>query len=168
MRSLSAPGFSGDTGSSDPKLAEALAAYEFDRVDGPVLVALSGARLLVPVVTVAGEVDGADGATSRAARMLREKSADVAAVLLQRGDGRRALLSFTGLEALQAWDSSARPVPAATRDTATAAVAQGADALLVDLAGPVRYVVAASELRHLAAGHRLAATSAGYVWVEAG
>ncbi len=97
-----------------------------------------------------------------------EKSADIAAVLLERGDGRRALLAFTGMTALQAWSPSARPVPAMARDAAAAAVAQGADALLVDVAGPVMYVAEAGVLRHLAAGHRMAETSAGCVWLEAG
>ncbi len=61
MRSLPAPGFSGDNGSSDPRLAEALAAYELDHVDGPVLVALAEARLFVPVVAFVGEMDVSAG-----------------------------------------------------------------------------------------------------------
>lgn len=170
MRSLPAPGFSGDAGSSDPALANALAAYDSDPADGPVLVALSRTRLLVPVVALAGNAKSGTPTATRQTTLGQarsEKSADVAAVLWQRSDGRRALLAFSCLASMQAWDPSARPVPTAASDAAAAALAQDADALLLDRAGPVMYVVETSALRHLAAGRRMASTSAGYVWLEA-
>ena len=56
-------------------------------------------------------------------------------------DGRLALLAFTGLEQMQRWDPDARPVPVPARTAALAALQDGAEALLIDLAGPVRYLV---------------------------
>ena len=163
MRSLPDPGFAGDNGAADPTLTAALAAADADPTGRAVLAVLCRARLLVPVVALAGEL-ATDGPTG----LPQEKSADVAAVLLRRPDGRRALLAFTSLETLRTWDPAARPVPVTARDAARSAIHEGADALLVDLAGPVRLVVETDELAHLAAGHLLAATSSGYVWLAEG
>jgi hypothetical protein len=58
------------------------------------------------------------------------------------------------------------PVPAAT--AATAAIQDGAEALLVDLAGPASYVVDGDDLARLAAGWRLVALgdgSGGHGWI---
>ena len=67
------PGFSDDDGSADPRLSAALAAWAEDRTAvGPVLAALRGARLLVPVVAVLGEVEEDEGG------LRREKTSDMA------------------------------------------------------------------------------------------
>jgi len=59
----------------------------------------------------------------------------------------------------------ARPVPVVGRDAAQAAQAPGRGRpLLIDLAGPVRFVVESAELAELAAGHELRPTSVGYAW----
>lgn len=140
-RLLAGAGSPDDTGAADPALAAALAAYAADPAHEPeVLAALAGARLLVPVVAALAEDQqsvetGADG-------LVRDKSADMAAVLMRGTDGRLALLAFTSLEALQRWDPDARPVPVPARTAALAAMQDGAEALLVDLAGPVRYLAA--------------------------
>jgi hypothetical protein len=135
-RLLAGAGAPDDTGEPDPALAAALAAYADDPAREPeVLAALTEARLLVPVVAQLGEAERApDG-------LVRDKSADLAAVLMRWEDGRTALLAFTGLEALHRWDPEARPVPVPARTAALAALRDGADALLIDAAGPVRYLV---------------------------
>ena len=129
---LSGVGFPDDTGEPDPALSAALTAYAADPGREPeVLAALAEARLLVPVVAVLGEAEtGADG-------LVRDKSADMAAVLMQGADGRLALLAFTGLEALHRWDPEARPVPVPAQVAAQAALQDGAAALVLDVAGPV-------------------------------
>ncbi len=67
------PGFSDDDGSADPRLSAALAAWAEDRSAlGPVLEALKGARLLVPVVAVLGEVEEDENG------LRREKTSDMA------------------------------------------------------------------------------------------
>ena len=55
------------------------------------------------------------------------------------------------------WDPQARPVPVTAATAATAAIQDGAEALLVDLAGPATYVVDGEDLTRLAAGWRLVA-----------
>ena len=136
QRLLASAGAPDDTGAADPALAAALAAYAADPAREPeVLSALAEARLLVPVVATLGEVEtGPDG-------LDRDKSSDMATVLVRGSDDRLALLAFTGLDALQRWDPEARPVPVPARTAALAALQDGAEALLIDAAGPVRYLV---------------------------
>ena len=56
---------------------------------------LQQARLLVPVVAVAGEVEVDEQG------LAHDKSSDMATVLLTGRDGRTALLAFTGTESLR-------------------------------------------------------------------
>jgi hypothetical protein len=79
-------------------------------------------------------------------------------VMLQAADGRRALLAFTGLDSLQAWQSDARPVAVTLDRAAQTAAAEGVGTLLVDFAGPHPLVLDGEVLASLAAGHRLVET----------
>ena len=142
------PGFAGDSGSADPRLAEALARW----VDNPagaqpdVLAALVGARLMVPVVALLGEAEiGPDG-------LRREKTSDMAVPVVQAADGRRALPVFTSLVALASWRGDARPVPVRGRQAVLAAYAERADTLLLDPAGPVTYQLTGAAMRAVAEG----------------
>ena len=65
----------------------------------------------------------------------------MALVSLLNDRGERALLAFTGIDALQAWNPEARPVPAAASAIAEAALEDGAVAVVVDVAGPHQVVV---------------------------
>ena len=161
-RRLLDTGFSGDTGEPDPALAAALASYATDRGagDAGVVEALVGARLLVPVVAVLGEVEVDE------AGLARDKSSDMAAVLLTGADGRLALLAFTGTEALRRWNPEARPVPVAARLAARAALQEEAAALVVDVAGPVTYVVEGDDLHGLAAGWTPARVDGRAAWIR--
>lgn len=136
-----------DDGSADPALTAVLQGYDAGAASYPEAIGvLAGARLLVPVVALLGEVEtGADG-------LARDKSSDMAAVLLTGADGRLALLAFTGLPTLTAWDPQARPVPVAARLAAATAVQEGADALVLDIAGPHRFVLSGDDLHRVAAG----------------
>jgi len=62
--------------------------------------------------------------------------AEMATVTLTGPDGQRALPVFSGLDALAAWDPQARPVPVTADRAAQAAVAEGCDTMLLDLASP--------------------------------
>ena len=116
----------------------------------------------MPVVAVLGEVEvGDDG-------LVRDKSSDMAAVLLTGRDGRTALLSFTHTASMQAWDPEARPVPVRAQLAAQAAMQEGAAALLVDVAGPARLVVEGIDLEGLARGWRLARVGDQVAWVRDG
>lgn len=156
------PGFAGDDGSTAREVAAALAAYDEDprarHLD--TLAVLQDSRVLVPVVAVLGEVEHDPGG------LAHEKSSDMAAVLLTGQDGRRALLAFTGTAALAAWDAAARPVPVTLRKAALAAVQQEADALVVDVAGPVLFALEGELLRAVAAGSVLVRLPDGWGWTS--
>lgn len=155
------PGFAGDDGSAQPELAQALAAWDRDPAAYPeALAALQRSRLLVPVVAVLGEVEHDE------AGLAHDKTSDMATVLVQGADGRLALLAFTGAEALAAWNPEARPVPVAADLAARSALQDGAAALVVDLAGPVRFVVEGEDLRGVAEGWALARVGGGTAWIR--
>ena len=161
------PGFAGDTGAQDPDVASALTAYAVGRGGSvAVLLALQGSRVLVPVVAVAGETEVVAGPDGRP--LEREKSSDMAAVTLRGADGRAALLAFTGTAPLAAWDPAARPVPVTWADAARAAVAEGAEALVLDLGQPGQFVVEGETLAAVASGARLALVGDRAAWLAPG
>ncbi|MEU9556728.1 SseB family protein [Streptomyces fumanus] len=156
------PGFSDDDGSADPRLTAALAAWAEDRTAlAPVLEALKGARLLVPVVAVLGEVEedgeevgeapGKGGGGRRAGGLRREKTSDMAVPTLKAG-GRTALPAFTSTDALARWDPAARPVAVPLHQALQAAAHERADTVVLDLAGPVPFELTGPALRALAEG----------------
>ncbi|MFE4591691.1 SseB family protein [Streptomyces laurentii] len=147
LKNIPDPGYSDDDGSADPRLAAALAAWAEDRTaHGPVLAALQGARLLVPVVAVLGEIE-IDPETG----MKKEKTSDMAVPTLTAGD-RRALPAFTSMESLHRWDPGARPVAVPLHQALAALVHEKADTLVLDMSGPVPYQVTGSALLALAEG----------------
>jgi hypothetical protein len=161
VRPLPDPGFAGDDGSVSPGVEAALQEVGAGAPLPVAVAALCESRLLVPVVAVLGDVEQDE------AGLARDKSADMAAVLLTGRDGRRALLAFTGLAALQTWDPEARPVPVTLRDAAQAVLDEGAHALVVDVAGPVQVPIEGNLLRRLAQGHRLVRVDDGFAWAVA-
>ena len=162
-RTIPDPGFAGDRGEPGARLSAALAAYADGtgtQVDA--LAALQGSRLLVPVVAVLGETEvDQHGLT-------HDKSSDMATVLIKGADGRLALLAFSGMPALQAWDPQARPVPVTARTAAQAALQDNAAAIVVDVAGPAAYVVEGQDLEGLARGWTLARVGGRSAWVAPG
>jgi hypothetical protein len=166
MRTLPDPGFAGDDGSVDPVVVAALSAYDAaapaDEAEQhhATLAVLQDARVVVPVVAVLGEVEYDEQG------LAHDKTSDMAAVLMTGQDGRTALLAFTGSASLARWNSEARPVPVPVRQAAQAALQDGASALLVDVAGPVLFVVEDDDLASLAQGHRLVRVRGGWAWVQ--
>jgi hypothetical protein len=129
-RTLTGQPFAGDDGACDPALAAALAA-------GPIAAvvrAWAPSRALVPVVAVLGDGDDLVAAVG-------DKSADLALATLTGRDGTRALPAFTSAAALAAWDPKARPVPVEAARAAQAAVAEGCDVVVLDVAGPLTRVL---------------------------
>jgi hypothetical protein len=153
--------FAGDSGAASAEVTAALAAYARDRAGyAEVLAVLQDARLLVPVVAVLGEVEYDE------AGLAHDKTSDMATVLLTGRDGRTALLAFTGTEQLQAWNPEARPVPVASRLAAQSAIQDGAQALVVDVAGPCSVVIEGDDLTGLAAGWRLGRIGDRAAWIR--
>ncbi|MGL5852791.1 MAG: SseB family protein [Phycicoccus sp.] len=140
-RDLSPSGFEADTGAADRALRAALAGTPAD--DVALARAVEGARLLVPVVAAPTGVDDSGG-------LAVETSVDMAVVTLVAPDGRHALPAFTGTDALAAWDPAARPVPVTPARAAQAAVAEGCDVMVLDVAGPATRVLRPSMVWALA------------------
>jgi hypothetical protein len=139
--------FAGDAGAPEAHLTGALAAYRDDAGRLPeVVAALQTARVLTPVVATAGGTGSGEG-TGRL-----DKDTDIAVPLLEGDDGRRALLAFSSVATMAAWDPKARPVPVLGPRAASVAVAEGASVVVLDLAGPVSCVLEESEVQALAAG----------------
>lgn len=145
---LAAPAFPDDDGRVDPLLSGALG----DVI--AVLGVLATARVFVPIIAVLDDSPAAG-----------DKNADMAAVMMTGVDGRTALLAFTSVASMAAWDALARPVPVYGRDAARTALDEGAAALLLDLADPTFLAIETADLVHLAAGHNLGDTAAGPAWL---
>lgn len=154
------PQFPDDDGSADPRLREALAGYADGRLgEHAVLQALPDARLLIPVVAVLTEEEEAPPGPAAAGGdrpdrppLRREKSSEMALPTLIGEDGRRGVLGFTCLDSLKAWRPDARPVAVTARQACRAALDDGADALVVDVAGPVPFAVDGIRLHLMAEG----------------
>ncbi len=165
------PGFADDDGSADPAVSAVLAAFDAAPTGSraEVLAVLQDSRVLVPVMAVLGEVEYDDQG------LAHDKTSDMATVLMTGRDGRTALLAFTSTVALETWNPDARPVAVELRKAALSAIQDGADALLVDVAGPVLFAVEGEDLRALAEGLVLCrvaggvgagAGSGGWGWVR--
>jgi hypothetical protein len=132
----------GDTGEAGREVSQSLAAYaEGTGSEHAALTALAATRLLVPVVAVlaAASEDGA------------EKESEMALPTLIGNDGRRAVIAFTGTETLRRWKADARPVPVPASRVWAAAISE-ADAVAIDVAGPVPLVIEGARLDALANG----------------
>jgi len=133
----------GDTGGADPAVTTALAAYAAGAAtEHAVLTAVAASRLLVPVVAVLAEAN-ADGT---------EKETEMALPTLIGNDGRKAVIAFTSTDTVRRWRADARPVPVPAARLWPAVAAEQADAVVIDVAGPVPLVVEGARLRALASG----------------
>lgn len=142
-RSISvSTGFANDDGSADQRIRAAATPEELAE-------ALQQGRVIVAVVAVADEIDD-DGS---------DKSSHMSVVSMVAADGRRGLLAFSGLDSLTAWNPEARPVPVSGRDAARAAVDDGCEALVLDVAGPQPKVVEEANLVRIAGVDLLAHVS---------
>ncbi len=128
--------FAADDGGTPPAVGAALETWRGDGDLRPVVEALLPTRLLVGLVAV---LDSTDAAGS-------EKDSHMAAAMLVRPDGRKALVAFTSVAGLTAWQAEARPLPVRAVDAARAAIEDDADALLIDgdcaLTGPFLWALA--------------------------
>lgn len=133
-----------DQGDADGALAAALAAWNQDRhpeAEAGVQAALVVARLLVPIVPLPPGVAGPEAAGP----------AEMSRPTLIGQDGRPATPVFTSVAAMAAWRADARPVPATGREVLAAATEAG-HAVVLDVAGPISYVLQDEVLALLATG----------------
>lgn len=142
---IGAQNFRDDDGSADPVVESRLRDHAAGEVgDRQVLSALSDSRVLIPVVAVATETEeGVGGLT-------KDKNSEVAIPIMTGKDGRRGVLAFTSVDAVRRWRPDARPVPFTTKDACQATLEENADALVLDVSGPVPYTVQGRFLTMLA------------------
>ncbi|MDO4413244.1 SseB family protein [Cutibacterium sp.] len=140
-------------GEADPRVRAALAACLTDDPDtyrNAFLEAVStlcaGARLFMPVMA---DDDG-----------------QIGAVKLTNDQGSTALLAFSGIDSLTAWDSRARPVPGSLPDVAATVSEVQADVLLIDVAGPAPLVLGPDVLGPLGQGGKLVKFEESWGWVR--
>ncbi len=149
--------FAGDDGCVARPVADAMAGYANGTgSEHAALTALAAARLLVPIVAVLTQ-DGdlvSEGPTPGPPAQRAEKASEMALPTLIGQDGRRAVLAFTGLDAITHWRPDARPVPVPAGQVFEAALAE-ADAVVIDVAGPVPLAVDGARLVALATGEPL-------------
>jgi SseB protein N-terminal domain len=133
----------GDAGGADPAVAAALAAYAAGQgTELAALTAVAASRLLVPVVAVLAET-AEDGT---------EKETEMALPTLIGNDGRKAVIAFTSAATISRWRADARPVPVPAARLWPAVAAEQADAVVIDVAGPVPLVIEGARLAALAGG----------------
>lgn len=126
-RELTPSGFETDDGRADEALRAILRSPAVSEPD--TMAAVPGGRFLVPIVAEPGP-------TGLQAGLKADPHVDMAAVTLVAPDGRRALPVFTGIDSLAAWDPAARPVPVTAQRMAEAALDEGCDVIVIDVASP--------------------------------
>jgi len=139
--------FAGDDGSAPDEVLEALRAFRAGEAGADAVVtSLRRNRLLIPLVAEAGEM-GADVGGRH-----YDKSQELAIVTVEGPDGRAVLPVFTSVEAMSAWDPSARPVPATGERVALAAASEHTDLMVVDPGSETEFAVRRPALWALAQG----------------
>ena len=134
-RRLVSPGrFTADDGSTDPDICAALSApVDPERLRD----AMRAGRLIVAIVASPAETGESGGSQTSVVSMVA-------------ANGRRGLLAFTGLAAMHRWNPHARPLPVSGPEVAQAALDDGCEAVVIDVAGPSSAVVAEPDLVELA------------------
>ncbi|MEB0286587.1 SseB family protein [Cryobacterium sp. 10S3] len=146
-RAFEANDHADDDGSAPLDLLAALARYR-DRESGEeaVVDAIRSSRLLIPLVTALGDSGHTD------AGLLVDKTQELSVITVAGPDGRNVLPVFTSAEAMAAWNSAARPVPADGIRIALAAAQENTDLVVLDPTAPTEYVVRRPALWAIAQG----------------
>lgn len=111
------------------------------------LRALSGIRVLVPLLTEAGDV----GLTPEGRTV--EKTQELSIVTVAAPDGRHAMPVFSSVETLRRWNPEARPIPVPGPQAALAAAQEGTELLIIDAASPeLEFGVRRTQLQAVALG----------------
>ena len=134
-RRLVSPGrFTADDGSTDLDICAALSApVDPERLRD----AMRAGRLIVAIVASLAETGESGGS-------------QMSVVSMVAANGRRGLLAFTGLAAMHRWNPHARPLAVSGPEVAQAALDDGCEAVVIDIAGPSSAVVAEPDLVELA------------------
>lgn len=153
------PAFRADNGAADPAVSAALDAFASGQgSEHAAMIALAASRLLVPIVATTSATEEASVGEKAG---VGEKASEMALPTLIGADGRPAIPAFTCADTMRAWQADARPVPVTARAVWQAAI-EGSSAVVIDVAGPVLFVVEGARLAALARGE-----AAPYPWDDA-
>lgn len=136
------PQFADDDGRVAPHVGDALLAWRRGTLPfNGALLALIGSRVFVPVVAMLDSMD----VTDTGERV--EKDSHMATVTLEGGDGLRRFLAFSSTAELSAWNPEARPIAVYFSQACEAAVSEGAEGLIVDIATEPAFVLPGAQVR---------------------
>ncbi len=127
--------FADDDGLADPALVRAIQGVASGGSQAAVVTALRDARLLIPLVAEAGDIGHTDDGR------LVDKTQELSIVTVAGPDGRAVMPAFTSVEAMRAWDPSARPVPVESRRVAMAAASEETQLVVLDPTAPTEFVL---------------------------
>lgn len=136
-----------DDGSADPALLAALTGFAQGTAgETAVVEAVRAARLLVPLLAHAGEVgETPDG-------HLVDKTQELSIATVRAPDGRAVLPAFSSVRTMSAWNTLARPVPAAGPRVALAAASEQTELVVIDPTTPTEFVLRRPAVKALATG----------------
>lgn len=153
-RSFQPNPFQGDTGLADPGLEAALQSFNqvlaganssaIDAAFTSVVHALHSARLLVPLMTEAGDCGVTDEGH------VVEKSQELSIVHVEGPDGRAVAPLFSSVQAMSRWNAEARPVPVDSARAALATAAEGLALMVLDPGSAHSLTLRRSALRAIA------------------
>lgn len=125
----------GDDGSADPALLDALLRFRAGTgAQTQVVDAFRSARVLVPLVAEKG--DEGVGPTG----LKVDKTQELSIVTVAAPDGRRVQPAFSSVDAMRAWDPSARPIPVEAIRVALSASSEQTDLIVLDPASETEFV----------------------------
>jgi hypothetical protein len=138
-----------DDGTAPARVIEAIKRFRASEVGvREVLEALRAERLLLPLLAVRGE-EGV-GTHGR----LVDKTQELSLVTAASPDGRPALLAFTSVDTMRAWNVTARPIPIQVPRIALAVASEGTPLIVVDPGAATMFVVRRPAFRALATGEQ--------------
>lgn len=135
-RSFESNPHAGDDGSADPALLAALLRFrsgEGSQVE--VIDAFRSARVLIPLIAEKGEEGVAPSG------LAVDKTQELSIVTVAAPDGRRVQPVFSSVEAMTAWDPTARPIPVEALRAALAASAEDTDLIVLDPTSETEFII---------------------------
>lgn len=135
--------FAGDDGTMPLHLAHALSEFRevpsdsYDKANLHVALIdeVRTSRFLIPLIAEAGDYGVND------AGLVVEKTQELAIVTVAGPSGQKVLPLFSSVQAMQAWNPKARPIPMESRRAALGAVADGDSWIVVDPKSPTEFVM---------------------------
>ncbi|WP_223628525.1 SseB family protein [Microbacterium sp. EST19A] len=147
-RSFESNPHTGDDGSADPTLLDALLRFRAgDGSQAEVVDAFRSARVLIPLVAEKGEEGVAPSG------LAVDKTQELSIVTVAAPDGRRVQPVFSSVESMQKWDAAARPIPVDATRAALAASADDTDLIVLDPTSDTEFVIRRPAVWAVAQGH---------------